>query len=561
MTSSTPFCPEYDAIIVGARAAGAATAMLLARAGLRVLAVDRDREGSDTLSTHALMRAGVLQLRRWGLLGALEAAGTPAIRTATFHYGAESVAVPVKPRDGVDALYAPRRTLLDPLLVGAAREAGAHVVHEATLVDLVRGQGGRIEGAVLAARDGTMSRVGARLVIGADGLRSRVARLTGAPVERTGRHASAVVYGHWSGLAVDGYHWHYRPQVSAGAIPTDAGRTCLFVAIPSQRFRADLPRGIDAIYRTALAAAAPELAEASRGGCLDGKLRPFPGTPGFLRRPWGQGWALVGDAGYFKDPATAHGITDALRDAELLARAVIRGTETALAEYHAARDGAALGLFEVTDAIASFAWTLEEAKVQHQALARHMVRETELLLALDAVAPGSGGRSTPPVPSRTRRRVEMQGFTGLDDARLAEIAPWLRLAPAICMLWTAVATVLGSAAVAAALVPFAAAGALGRGHPFDLAYQRGLRRLLGAPPIPPYAAPRRFAWALATLWLLGMAAALHAGSATLGRALGAGLVATAAVNVVTGFCVPSWIYARLFALRSGRPVCGASPSP
>src|SRR5512143_1606036 len=149
MDGSTDLHTQYDAIVVGARPAGAATAMLLARAGLRVLAVDRAREGTDALSTHALMRGAVLQLRRWGLLGALEAAGTPAIRTATFHYGAEEVTVPVKSRDGVDALYAPRRTLLDSLLVGSARAAGAVVAHEVALADLVRGPGGRVEGAVL----------------------------------------------------------------------------------------------------------------------------------------------------------------------------------------------------------------------------------------------------------------------------------------------------------------------------------------------------------------------------------------------------------------------------
>ena len=128
----------YDAIVVGARVAGAATAMLLARAGLRVLAVDRGRLGDDTLSTHALMRGAVLQLHRWGLLRALQAAGTPPIRSATFHYAEEEIQVPIKPRDGIDALYAPRRTLLDPLVVRAAAAAGARVVHGVAALDLVR---------------------------------------------------------------------------------------------------------------------------------------------------------------------------------------------------------------------------------------------------------------------------------------------------------------------------------------------------------------------------------------------------------------------------------------
>jgi 2-polyprenyl-6-methoxyphenol hydroxylase-like FAD-dependent oxidoreductase len=379
---SSTFRPEYDAVVVGARCAGASTAMLLARAGLRVLAVDRDREGSDTVSTHALMRGGVVQLARWGLIDRLRATGTPAIRTATFHYGDEALAVPIKPRDGVDALFAPRRTVLDPLLVDAARAAGAQVVHGAALAELVRSASGRVEGAVIESVDGSRARVAARIVIGADGLRSRVARLVGAPIEREGLHATGVVYGHWSGVEVEGYHWHYLPGVSAGAIPTSDERTCVFVAIPPRRLLDALPGGVDALYREVMAEAAPGLAAALGSAPLDAKLRPFPGTRGFMRRAWGPGWALVGDAGYFKDPITAHGITDALRDAELLARAIVRDTDGALAGYQAARDAASLGLFEVTDRVASFDWDLEEAKEQHKLLARHMASEAEMLGAL-----------------------------------------------------------------------------------------------------------------------------------------------------------------------------------
>ena len=120
---------RYDVVVVGARAAGAATAMLLARQGLRVLAVDRGAYGADTLSTHALMRAGVLQLARWGLLGRIEAAGTPSVRRTVFHYEDEVLDLPIKPRDGVRALFAPRRTVLDRILVDGATESGAAVRH------------------------------------------------------------------------------------------------------------------------------------------------------------------------------------------------------------------------------------------------------------------------------------------------------------------------------------------------------------------------------------------------------------------------------------------------
>jgi flavin-dependent dehydrogenase len=383
-TTATTFRTRYDAIVVGARAAGAATAMLLARAGLRVLAVDRGRFGEDTLSTHALMRGAVVQLHRWGLLRALEAAGTPPIRSATFHYADEEVPVAIQPRGGVDALYAPRRTVLDPLLARAAADAGAQVVHGVAAIDLVRDERGRVEGAVLAGADRSPTRVEARIVIGADGIRSPIARLAGAAVDRTGRSATASVYGHLAGLALDGYHWYYRPGVSAGAIPTNDGRACVFVSVPPARFLRELPGGLDRLYRRVLDEASPELARAVARARLDAKLHPFPGTPGFLRRAWGPGWALVGDAGYFKDPLTAHGLTDALRDAELLARAVVAGTDAALAAYQAMRDELSLGLFEVTERIASFEWDLDQARRDHQLMARQMSAEAERLLALDA---------------------------------------------------------------------------------------------------------------------------------------------------------------------------------
>src|SRR4051795_11331960 len=169
--SSSPR-PTYDVIVVGARAAGAATAMLAARAGLRVLVVDRGRYGADTVSTHALMRGGVLQLNRWGLLPAVIGAGTPAIRKATFHYRDTSVAIDIGPSHGVDALYAPRRTLLDPLLVDAAAAAGAEVRFGVAVHDLRRDDEGRVVGIEATERLGRSFTADARLVVGADGLRS-----------------------------------------------------------------------------------------------------------------------------------------------------------------------------------------------------------------------------------------------------------------------------------------------------------------------------------------------------------------------------------------------------
>jgi hypothetical protein len=156
-----------------------------------------------------------------------------------------------------------------------------------------------------------------------------------------------------------------------------------------------------------------------------------------------------------------------------------------------------------------------------------------------------------------RRRVEMQGFTGLDDRTIRELDPWLRLSPALCMSWAAVGTALGSAPVVAALVPFAVAGAVGTRHPFDVIYERGFRPRLRTPSIPRYPAPRRFACAIASAWLAGTAAAFHWRAMTLGYALGASLVAAAAVPTFSGFCIPSWVYG-LAGRRRGEPPAEAA---
>jgi 2-polyprenyl-6-methoxyphenol hydroxylase-like FAD-dependent oxidoreductase len=190
--------------------------MLLARRGLRVLVVDPVRYGKDTLSTHALMRGAVLQLHRWGLLDAVRASGTTPIRSTTFHYGDKTVEVLIKARDGVDALYAPRRTVLDPILVDAAREAGAEVVYGQSVVDLIRDDGGRVRGARMSGADREVTDVSADLVIGADGIRSRVARILEAEVDYAVPHAACSIYGYWPDVPLEGYHWFYEPQPMRG---------------------------------------------------------------------------------------------------------------------------------------------------------------------------------------------------------------------------------------------------------------------------------------------------------------------------------------------------------
>ena len=376
-----PLARRYDAAVVGARVAGAATAMLLARAGLRVLLIDRSEYGADTLSTHALMRAGVLQLHRWGVLRRVIEAGTPPVTRTTFHYGDDTVAVPIEPRHGVDRLFAPRRTVLDRLLADAAMNDGVHVRYGMRLTDLVRTAGERVVGIVALDESGSPRTIATDVVIGADGLRSSVARQVGSEPYRLGRHASSSVYGYWSGVEVDGYHWHYRPGVSAGVIPTNDDETLVFASVPAARYQAVFGRGAADGYLNVLREAAPELASHVAGATLRSRLTAFSGQVGHFRQSHGPGWALVGDAGYFKDPITAHGISDALRDAELLAGAVAAGTSTALADYQRERDELSLDLFNVTDEIASFQWDLETIGPLLKALARAMSNEVKTMAA------------------------------------------------------------------------------------------------------------------------------------------------------------------------------------
>jgi flavin-dependent dehydrogenase len=370
--ASRPLHPSYDVVIVGARCAGAATALLLARQGLRVLLAERGQHGADTLSTHALMRAGVIQLHRWNVLPRLQDARTPPVRRTTFHYGDEVVAIPIKPGDGIDALYAPRRTVLDRLLAEAAAEAGAELVYGLRAVDLLRSSDARVTGVIVEDRARRAHHITADVVVGADGVQSTVARLVDARPYRVGRHATAAVYGYWSGLDADGYHWYFRQGVSAGLVPTNDDQVCLFASVPSQRFHDEIRLDLAAGHRRILAEVDGRLAQAAGDGRPVGILRGFAGHPGHCRQSWGPGWALVGDAGYFKDPVTAHGITDALRDAEILARAVASGSDQALADYQTARDDLSHDLFEVTDDIASYAWDEPTIKQWHLRLSEAM---------------------------------------------------------------------------------------------------------------------------------------------------------------------------------------------
>jgi flavin-dependent dehydrogenase len=378
---------HYDVVVVGGRIAGASTALLLARAGARVVLVEHGRRGSDTVSTHGLMRGGVLQLSRWGVLPDVLAANTPAIREVVFHYAdGEDIAVAIRPNAGVDALYAPRRYLIDRLLVDAAAAAGADVMHQTTATALIRDGADRVIGIRVRSPRGAQMSLHAPLTIGADGVRSTVGAAVHAPVLWRGANATGVLYRYFSDLPAIGYEWAYGEGAAAGLIPTNDG-TCVFVGTTPARMRSLRRNGAEHAFATVLAMAAPTFIERIAEATPASGLRGWAGTPGYLRRCWGHGWALVGDAGYFKDPITTHGMTDALRDAELLANAVLAvlsGCDEAstFEAYERTRDRLSRDMFDATEAVAGYDWNLDKVRRLLREVSSAMGAEVDHLQSL-----------------------------------------------------------------------------------------------------------------------------------------------------------------------------------
>ncbi|MGY1679318.1 FAD-dependent oxidoreductase [Geodermatophilus sp. SYSU D01176] len=335
---------DFDAVVVGARCAGAPTAMLLARAGHRVLLVDRARFPSDTLSTHYIHQPGVAALARWGLLDRVAGSGCPPIRSQVLDVGPLALTGAPPPVDAISQSYCVRRQVLDSILTAAAAEAGAEV-HQGLSVQEVLGDGGRVTG-IRGRVDGGPTVTGtARIVVGADGVHSLVARAVAAPTYREHPTLTCAYYSYWAGVEMSAAELYPRPGRSVIAAPTNDGQVMVIVYWPRAEFpvvRADVEGHVQAALD-----AVPQLGDRLRAGR---RTEPFRGTghlPNHFRRPHGEGWALVGDAGYHKDPILALGISDAFRDAEFLAEAVDAGLtgrmpmSAALATYHRRRDEAA----------------------------------------------------------------------------------------------------------------------------------------------------------------------------------------------------------------------------
>jgi flavin-dependent dehydrogenase len=348
---------DYDAIVVGARCAGSPTAMLLARSGHRVLLVDRATFPSDTLSTHAIHAPGVAALRRWGLLDAVIATGCPPLETYTFDFGRFTITGTPRPWEGCSAGYAPRRFLLDKILLDAAAGAGAEV-REHFSVDDVLVEDGVVVGVHGHAVDGTSVTHRARVVVGADGRNSRIARAVAAEQYLEKPRLQFAYYAYWRDLPVDGFTTVIRPDRGWGAFPTNDGLTLVVVGWPyaeAATYKADIEGNYLCTFELA-----PEFAARVRGAT---RVEPFAGgaVPNFLRTPYGPGWALVGDAGYTKDPITAQGMSDAFRDAELCAGALheaLSGSSSfndAMSAYQLIRDAQVLPIYDFTTQLATLA--------------------------------------------------------------------------------------------------------------------------------------------------------------------------------------------------------------
>jgi 2-polyprenyl-6-methoxyphenol hydroxylase-like FAD-dependent oxidoreductase len=352
----------HDVVIVGARAAGAATALLLARLGHDVVVVDRADLPSDTISTHQIARTGVVALRRWGLLDTVIASGAPAIRQVSFRTGEESVTRAVKDKSGVDCLVAPRRYVLDTLLAEAAARSGAWVRTGVTVAGVRLDDTGRATGIEGHDRYGRPVDIRARYVIGADGLNSRVAKSVGADIIEDKGALGGCQYAYFGGLPWPAIEFISEPGYFAGVFPTHDEQGCVWVCSPSREVLSARREFGDAeqSFTWQLERAAPELAERLRAGHRTSPVRGMLRAPNQLRQAHGPGWALVGDAGYHRDPVTGHGISDAFRDAELLAASLDRALcgdadeATALAEYQRHRDGALREVFDLTAALAAF---------------------------------------------------------------------------------------------------------------------------------------------------------------------------------------------------------------
>ncbi|MGQ4599375.1 FAD-dependent monooxygenase [Nocardia sp. R6R-6] len=343
----------YDVIVVGTRVAGSPLAMLLARKGYKVLAVDRASFPSDTPSTHYIHQSGLNVLKSWGLLDELLATGVPPIRRLNFSYtGIVLQGFAKSSPDVVDAVYCPRRTVLDNILVKAAGNAGAEMIQGFTVSELVF-DGDRVVGIRGAVGDGAEQEFRAKLVVGADGANSTVAKAVGAGVYDASPAGCFIYYSYYEGVDWGMQHRTGFGEQQFASWPTNDGLALVAVMRKRDRFR-EFRTDPDAGVQEIVDQVDPEFGVRLRDtGKRVEQFRPMLYPDNYRRQSYGPGWALVGDAGYHKDPFTGWGITDAFKYGQLLADLVdeglsgARSMDEALAEYQRERDAQSASAYEM----------------------------------------------------------------------------------------------------------------------------------------------------------------------------------------------------------------------
>jgi flavin-dependent dehydrogenase len=349
----------FDAIVVGARCAGAPTAMLLARAGYRVLLLEKGQTGTDTLSTHLLHQPGVAALARWGLLDQVRATGCPPLENVVYELADIRLEGCARGVEGQRAGYAPRRYVLDAILARAAVAAGVELREDCRVTGLLRDAAGRVTG--VEGRYGELPFTEhAPLVVGADGMRSTVARLAQAPFTASDPLLTCAYYTYFAGVPAD-LELYEAPGSWTAAVPTNDGLTLVLAYFPQPRFtevRTDAVRH----YLQHVRATAPALYERLGGRAPAERLRGTGDQQNYFRQAAGPGWALVGDAGHHKDSITARGISDAFLQAEALVRHVtgkLTGDpaqlDAALRDFGSERDETLTPGYEATLAVAQLA--------------------------------------------------------------------------------------------------------------------------------------------------------------------------------------------------------------
>jgi flavin-dependent dehydrogenase len=343
----------YDAIVVGARCAGSPTAMLLAQKGYKVLLVDKSSFPSDILSTHYIHPPGVFRLQQWGVFDKVIASGAPPIQQAKVHFGGVEFAPPPAPvPEGLASPPAlcPRRIVLDKLLVDAAVAAGVELRERFAVRELLW-DGDTVAGIRGGERNGGVEER-ARIVIGADGMHSKVAEQVKPPEYDTQPSMSYGYYSYFSGLPLETAELYFLEDGGCLAFPTNNSQACVAVGGPIDLFPA-FRQDIEANFMKTIEKI-PQMVDRVKGAKREERFRGTADQPNFFRRPYGPGWALVGDAGYHRDFITGLGITDAFRDVEYLTEAIDAGfsgrqpLEEAMAGYEQKRNTIAKPLYELT---------------------------------------------------------------------------------------------------------------------------------------------------------------------------------------------------------------------